>query len=1103
MSTLQINILGDFQLIYGAKPVKSVNTVRMQSLLVYLVLHRNTHLIRQCVAFLFWPDTIEAQARTNLRNLLHLLRRALPDADRFLDVDAQRLQWRSDAPFTLDASDFECAVAKAHEAAASGDLTLAQKALQEAVALYRGDLLPGCYDDWILPERERLHQVFLEAMERLILLLEDQRHYDGAIKYAQQLLHHDPPHEATYRRLMRLYVLNGDRAGALRIYYRCATVLQRELDVEPSQETREVYEHLLTMNGSRVPSAVPPVISIAAAPLVGRRPEWNKLLATWRTIVQGGSHFVLVAGEAGVGKTRLAEELIRWAGAQGILTTSARCYSSEGGLPYAPVVTWLRSQPLSKNLSTLDDVWLSELIRLLPELLVERPDLPHPGPLTESRQRRRLFEALSRAILASNQPLLLMLDDLQWCDRETLAWLHYLLRSDIQARLLIIGAVRSEEVEADHPLMSLILDLRRSQQLTEIELTPLNEAETISLAENIAGRQLDPTLAQRLYQETEGNPLYVVEIVRAGLHGGNRGPKMGDQNIALQAQPSTPELHFLPLPPTVQAVIEARLAQLSPEASKLVNLAATIGRGFTFDVLLRASDSDEDTLVRSLDELWHRRIVREQGADAYDFSHDKIREVAYTELSKARRRFYHHRVAQALETACTSNLDAVSPQVAVHYEQAGLAEQAIPYYRRAAEVARRVGAYEDATGHVRKGLQLLKTLPDMPERVEQEIMLQVMLGGSLIATRGYAAPEVKHTYDRAMELVRQVEKTPQLFPVLWGLGAYYHAQANFKTADESAKQLLDWAKHLQDPELLMEAHTVLGLSAFSYGSLATARSHFEQGFSIYDPGRHFSHAFTYGQDPGVACLTHLSFIRWLLGYPDQALTSSRAALNLGQKLSHSYSLGYALCFTTIVHVLRREAQAAQEWAAAVISLSTEHGIPLWLAVGHITLGWALTVQGRAGEGIDQSQHGLEAWKAAGARMWKSFHLALLAEAYQCAGHFAAAVALLDEALDSVKTTGEGFYEAELHRLRGVSLLGQADPDEHQAEACLRQACDLARRQDAKSLELRAVVSLCRLWQKQGKPEPARQMLAATYGWFSEGFDTPDLIEAKSLLEELS
>jgi len=716
---LQIHLLGDFRLVYNSTPVTSVNTARLQALLAYLVLHRNAPQPRYHLAFLFWPDSTEAQAHTNLRNLLHLLRHALPDADRFLHTDTQTLQWRADAPFTLDVADFESAVAQAEQA---GDQAAVRKALGEAVASYRGDLLPSCYDDWIVPERERLRQAFTRALERLIVLLEDQRDYRTAIGYAQRLLRHDPLHEATCRRLMRLHALSGDRAGALRAYHTCATILQRELAVEPSPATREAYERLLQTDALPAPSPAPPVGLAAVSPLVGRHQEWVRLQETWQAASAGRPHFVLVTGEAGIGKTRLAEELVQWAERQGIATATARCYAAEGALAYAPVVAWLRARPLPP----LEPVWCSEIARLLPELLAEQPDLSPPGPLTEAWQRQRFFESLARAILGGSQPLLLLIDALQWCDRGTLEWLHYLLRLDPQARLLVVGTCRPEEMGDDHPLASLLQALHHDEQLTEIELGTLDEAETVSLTANVAGGELDPDLAACLYRETEGIPLFVMEIVRSGLPVGDQEPEAGEWETVCWPEP---------LPARVKAALMARLAQLSPPTRELAGVAATIGREFTFTVLARASELDEDTLVRALDELWQRRIVREQGADAYDFSHDKFREAAYASLSAARQRLLHRRVAQALEAVYADDLDPVSAQVAAHYERASLPEQATLYYQRAAEAAQRIYDNEESVRYFRRALALLEAAPldESREDWRQEMAtkLHESLGGVL------------------------------------------------------------------------------------------------------------------------------------------------------------------------------------------------------------------------------------------------------------------------------------------------------------------------------------------------------------------------------------
>jgi DNA-binding SARP family transcriptional activator len=707
---LHIHLLGGFHLLSGETPISTLDLPRLQALLAYLVLHQGTPQLRSHLAYLFWPDSTDSQAYTNLRNLIHKLRQLLPDADRFLDIERHTLTWKAgadDVPWTFDVLDFEQALETGRRVK---DVLVELQALTRGVKLYRGDLLPSCYDDWILAERDRLRQMFLKALDRLSELQAQQGDYDAAIQSAQRWQHSDPLHEETYRRLMSLHAANGDRAAALCAYHTCANVLERELGIEPGKVTRESYEHLLKSEAISIKQASPAPTLAAAAPLVGRKQEWATLLAAWRNAAKGRSQMFLLTGEAGVGKTRLAEELLIWAERQGSSAAIAHCYASEGSLAYAPLAAWLHSGALRLHLSSLPAIWLTEVARLLPHLLVEQPDLPHPGSLTEGWQRQRFFEALARAVLHKNQPLLLLLDDIQWCDHETLEWLHYVLRFDSKAPLLVLGTVRSEEMADNHVLAVWLSSLRRDGEVTEVTLNPLNAEETAHLAATLAGEELAGSVGAALYRETEGNPLFIVETVRAGSV-----EKVKTGQLALEDTGGHADgFQHIMLPATVQAVIAARLAQLSSIARKVMGVAAVIGRAFTLEVLKRASKLDEDALVVGLDELWQRRVIREQGSDGYDFSHDKLREQAYTSLSTARRHVLHRSVADALVslyTADAESLNAASRRIALHYEQAGACEEAIVYYTRAAERALRIYANAEALVICQQALLLLERIP--------------------------------------------------------------------------------------------------------------------------------------------------------------------------------------------------------------------------------------------------------------------------------------------------------------------------------------------------------------------------------------------------------
>ena len=832
---LHLHLFGSFRLLRGDQPVAGFDQARLQHLLAFLALQRALPISRQQLAFTFWPDTSDRQARKNLRTLLARLRQALPEADEFLCIMPQTLQWRAAAPVVLDVAEFQAALDAAATASEAGRYPQAATAFAAAVAVYTGDLLPTCYDDWILPLREHLRQACGDALERLVLLLEEQRDYAGALPFAQRLLQHDPLHEAAYGHLMRLHLAQGNRTEALRAFHACETMLRREFGAAPRRATSDLVETLLRMDSRPLPAAQKAAAARPdALPLVGRESEWSLLLSTWQKAAAGRPRIVLLTGEAGIGKTRLAEELVAWVARQGVATAVAHCYppGSGGALAYAPVAQWLRAASMLPRLAALDDAWLVELARLQPALLNNRPRLARPGPLTEPWQRTRLFEALAHAVLGSKREspgtLLLLLDDLHWADRETLDWLLYLLHFDPDAPLLVVATLREHEVSINHPWTASRLALTRAGLLREVALAPLDAGETARLAASVAGKTLAPSEAAQIYHDTEGNPLFVVEMVRAGMADKEAGRQVDkeagrqvdkeagrqvdketgrqvDKEAGRQAADGLVSLSTSPLstsalstsatlPPKVRAVIQWRLALLSPDARTLAQTAATIGRKFSLDVLARASGLAEITVLQHLDELWQRQIIRTQDGDGYDFSHDGMRAVAYDEMGPIQRRAHHLRVAQALEQVHADELEAYSGQIAAHYEQAGQPQPAVVFYRRAAAAAQQIYANAEA---VRLYRHLLESPLNASLSLQERCALLLALGEVWQAT-GYwvkaqaVDQQALDAAERLDDVHLQAQAQAALASALHLQGYYDEALERLAKAEQSFQSIGEW-----------------------------------------------------------------------------------------------------------------------------------------------------------------------------------------------------------------------------------------------------------------------------------------------------------------------
>ncbi|MFQ5827733.1 MAG: hypothetical protein ACE5JD_01060, partial [Candidatus Methylomirabilia bacterium] len=559
------------------------------------------------------------------------------------------------------------------------------------------------------------------------------------------------------------------------------------------------------------------------------------------------------------------------------------------------------------------------------------------------------------------------------------------------------------------------------------------------------------------------------------------------------------------VPATVQAVLAARIDRLPAEDKRLLQSASVIGETVPFALLQAVVETPEEELRRGLSRLQTVEFLYETSLFPdleYTFKHGLTHQVAYNSLLQERRRALHARIVQGIERLYPHRLAEQVERLAHHALRGEVWEKALLYLGQAGQRAIQRSAHVEALSHLRSGLEVLKALPESAQRAQQELALQSALGPVLIATKGYGASEVEHAYARALELSREVGETPQLFPAVRGLWNWYLLRAELQAARELGDQLLTLAERTQDPALLVEAHRALGTTLFWLGDFSLARAHLEQGIGLYDPRQHRSLAFLYGATPGVICRVYAAWVLSWLGYPDQALQWVHEALALARELPHPFSLAWALSWAAMVHRLRREAPAAQRQAEAAIALSSEHGFPQWLAMGMIERGSALAAQGRAEDGIAQISQGLVDWKATGAELSGPWFLLTFAEAYGHGGQAEEGLRTLAEGLALIEQRGERATEAEVYRLKGDLLLMQGGRAAHQAEACFRQAIDVAREQRAKFLELRAARSLSRLWQTQGKRGEARQMLAEIYGWFTEGFGTADLREAKALLAEL-
>jgi len=830
-------------------------------------------------------------------------------------------------------------------------------------------------------------------------------------------------------------------------------------------------------------------------PFVGREDELRSLLNRWERVRDGEGQVVTIIGEAGIGKSRLVQRFREELAATPYTWLECATAPFFQNTPFYAVADmlqqsfhWEANHTVDQRLASLEaslglaGLNLDEAVPLIAPLL-ELPlgEAYRPLTMAPDQQRKRLLATIVAWTfgVAKAQALVIATEDLHWADPSTLELTQLLVEQGAPARLMLLYTARPE-FHAPWPMRA---------HHTQINLNRLTARNVRTMVAQVAASKAmsDESIAT-VVERTGGVPLFVEELTLAVLESGDA------------------ELTGRGIPATLHDSLMARLDRLGP-AKEVIQVAAVIGSEFSYDLLRAVHPIAEAELQEALRSLADAELLYVRGIapDAtYQFKHALIRDAAYEALLKSRRKDLHLVAARTIEDKFAALKEAHPEVLARHWTEAGLSFEAIQYWKLAGRRAAEHSAHAEAISHLTKGLELLHSLPESSERSSLEWEIQTNLGPALMASKGFGASEVGETYNRALELARNSKQGTESFRALWGLFAFYVTRSELQTARELGEQIQKAVSDSKDPDLLLAPHRALGQAFLLLGDQRTARAHLEQGVSLYNVAHKGDLALIYGRDPGVACLTYLAWSLWLLGYPEKAEQRNNESLALARELKHPFSLAVALVWAATIYQFLHDGQRAEKLAEAALTLSaSEGGFAQVSAFAMVLRGWAWSQRGRERDGIGLTNQGLAAYRQTGSEANRPMGLAYMAELYKQTGEFDEGLLCISEALTLVKETGEGMYEAELYRLKGDLLLVKNACDSDETEGCYKTAIEISRKQSAKSWELRATTSLARLLRDSGRRAEARTMLADIYNWFTEGFDTADLKDAKALLDELA
>ncbi|MGN6613373.1 MAG: ATP-binding protein [Angustibacter sp.] len=1018
---LDVVLLGGQRLSRPASGADEPLASRTALLLTHVVLHTGAPQPRTHLAALFWPDSGEAQARTNLRRELHHLRTILGDDDSLV-VGSLSLGWRDRPTCRVDVRVFLVEAEAASGAARDGDREGLVRHAEAALAAYGGRLLPGVLDDWVLAEGEALHRRCVELCDLLAQARADAGEPARAVQVARRRVQLEPLEEEGYLRLLRLQAASGDRSAALATYHRCVSVIERELGVAPGRAVVEAAAALHVERSAAERSGEGPrpqrVVrqGAAEAPLVGRSAQLSQLVQRWDDARHRPGAVTVISAEAGVGKTRLALEVARRVRAAGGAVAVARCFGRSGRPALAPVADWLAAPDLSPGVEAAGPAARREVRRLVPldPGSGEEGRTPSEPEVTlsagvlgrgEGWQRRRFYEGLAQAVLGSGRPTLLVLDDLQWCDVETLSWVTFLVQRAARGSrtpLHVLATVRPRELAGQSEHSAWIAGLRSDGTAEVVDLAPLDVAQVAGLGRHLLGRELSPAEAEGLYAATGGFPLHVVEAARSGAVVTSDAGRSAAVDAGRAA---------------LGAVLRRRLGEASAVAREVAGLAACVGRDFDLDLLIGASDHEADAVVDAVDELWHRRILVEL-TGGYDFSHDLLREEAYALVSPPRRWLVHRRLAQSLELSHAGRLDDVAVQLADLYERGGLLERAIEHYLAAAQRAVGLLAMRDAVRHYGSARRLLLSLPEGPARDARELDVLFAMTEPLNVAYGYAAGPLVENSERLVDLAGRLGRRRTLIASVVGLWTSRFVQGRHADALRLATWAVDLAE--DEPDLATQGRFALGGSVATAGRSQEAVRHLDQTWAD-DPDLVST---VVGTRPRVHARAWSAHPRWLLGDAEGAAARRDDAVREARRGGRPYDLVVALAYAAVTDQLLGDVARATATSDELTELCQRHEVAYYREWALVVGGWA-----RGGPaGVAAMQRGIRRLQQQGSLARLPYWLTLLAEGRSQVDDGAGARAALDAAQVAATSREELWWLPEVLRRRAALLPAQAGLD---------------------------------------------------------------------------